>query len=76
MTPPPNKRSALPVPDDYPQVLDQIKHQVRSARQRALTQANQEMVELYWAIGKTILERQQQAGWGARVIDRLSADGP
>lgn len=74
MTPPPDKRSAVAVPDDYPQVLAQIKQQVRSARQRALTQANQEMVELYWAIGKTILERQEQAGWGARVIDRLSTD--
>ena len=32
------------------------------------------MVLLYWEIGKTILRRQEREGWGAKVIDRLSAD--
>ena len=32
------------------------------------------MVLLYWDIGQMILERQQRAGWGARVIDRLAND--
>jgi len=36
--------------------------------------ANAAMVLLYWDIGCAILERQQREGWGARVIDRLSAD--
>lgn len=29
---------------------------------------------MYWSIGKTILERQDVEGWGAKVIDRLSQD--
>ena len=32
------------------------------------------MVLLYWDIGRLILDRQERAGWGARIIDRLSAD--
>ena len=32
------------------------------------------MVLLYWDLGRIILERQNRAGWGAKVIDRLSAD--
>ena len=36
--------------------------------------ANSAMVFLYWDIGKTILERQKERGWGARIIDRLSHD--
>ena len=32
------------------------------------------MVRLYWDIGRMILDRQQKEGWGAKVIDRLSAD--
>ena len=32
------------------------------------------MVLLYWDIGRTILARQDKAGWGAKVIDRLSVD--
>jgi len=37
-------------------------------------QANQGMIELYWNIGNDILQKQRAEGWGARVIDRLSAD--
>ena len=36
--------------------------------------ANSAMVLLYWDIGRMILARQEQEGWGAKVIDRLSAD--
>jgi hypothetical protein len=35
---------------------------------------NREMVLLYWQIGRDILQRQAQEGWGAKVIDRLAAD--
>jgi hypothetical protein len=31
-------------------------------------------IEAYWHTGKIILQRQQEAAWGAKVIDRLSAD--
>ena len=36
--------------------------------------ANAAMVLLYWDIGRMILDRQERAGWGTKVIDRLSAD--
>lgn len=36
--------------------------------------ANSAMVRLYWDIGRTVLDRQEREGWGAKVIDRLSAD--
>ena len=36
--------------------------------------ANSAMIILYWDIGRLILERQEREGWGAKVIDRLSAD--
>ena len=39
-----------------------------------MVQANVGMVELYWNIGNEILRRQQNEGWGARVIDLLSKD--
>ncbi|MEG4405696.1 hypothetical protein [Microcoleus sp. MON2_D5] len=29
---------------------------------------------LYWSIGRNILNRQQQRGWGAKVIDNLAVD--
>jgi predicted nuclease of restriction endonuclease-like (RecB) superfamily len=35
---------------------------------------NQELIVLYWDIGRLIVERQQREGWGKGVIDRLAAD--
>jgi predicted nuclease of restriction endonuclease-like (RecB) superfamily len=35
---------------------------------------NRELVLLYWQIGRDILHRQTQQGWGAKVIERLSQD--
>jgi predicted nuclease of restriction endonuclease-like (RecB) superfamily len=45
-----------------------------TARRRALRVVNTELLELYWRIGRTILDRQDADGWGAKVISRLSAD--
>jgi len=41
---------------------------------RAARAANSELLGLYWSVGRDILERQGQAGWGSRVIDRLATD--
>jgi len=32
------------------------------------------MTRLYWHVGRVIHARQEQEGWGAKVIDRLSHD--
>jgi len=61
-------------PCGYSQVLGQIKARIQKERLRAVFTVNAAMVLLYWDIGQMILERQQRAGWGARVIDRLAND--
>ena len=58
----------------YQDWLNQLKKQIRSSQQRAILAVNQELVLLYWQIGQNILQRQDQQGWGAKVIDRLSKD--
>lgn len=62
------------LPDDYPQLLERLKREIGAARTRAVLAVNEELIQLYWRIGKEILERQQHEGWGTKVIDRLSAD--
>jgi predicted nuclease of restriction endonuclease-like (RecB) superfamily len=64
----------LQLPDDYGALLEQLKQQVRAARLKAQRIVNTELLSLYWTIGRTILDRQQEQGWGAKVIDRLAAD--
>ncbi len=62
------------MPTDYLSVLNDIKERIRQERLRVALAANAAMVLLYWDIGRVILERQEREGWGAKVIDRLSAD--
>ncbi len=62
------------VPRDYAEALRGIKRRIRQERLKVVLAANSALVLLYWDIGRTILDRQQRAGWGARVIDRLAQD--
>ncbi|WP_449374008.1 DUF1016 N-terminal domain-containing protein [Arthrobacter psychrolactophilus] len=55
-------------------MLASVADKVSTGRVRAIAAVNQELVATYWAVGKEILERQSQEGWGAKVIDRLSVD--
>ncbi|WP_245861928.1 PDDEXK nuclease domain-containing protein [Georgenia soli] len=62
------------LPDDYPQLLEQLKQTIAESRWRAQRVVNTELVAMYWQIGRSILDQQQAEGWGTRVIDRLSTD--
>lgn len=55
-------------------MLADIKARVAAARIKASLAANCELLMLYWDVGRLILERQEKAGWGAKVIDRLAQD--
>lgn len=35
---------------------------------------NAQLIITYWGIGKDILDRQEQEGWGAGIIEQLSSD--
>ena len=62
------------MPGGYGTALAEISERIRAGRLRTVLAANSAMVLLYWEIGRLILDRQEREGWGARVIDRLSAD--
>lgn len=60
--------------NEYVQLLDTLKERIQWARLKAALAVNEELILLYWSIGRDILHRQESAGWGAKVIDRLSVD--
>jgi predicted nuclease of restriction endonuclease-like (RecB) superfamily len=66
-------RLTLP-PEGYADWLTDLKDRIHSAQQRATLAVNRELVLLYWQIGRDILARQAEQGWGAKVIDRLALD--
>lgn len=62
------------LPDNYAAFLQTLKERIRTAQVRAALAVNKELVLLYWQIGRDILSRQEQEGWGAKVIDTLAKD--
>ncbi len=70
----PAPATAVELPSDYGSFLQQIKQRVKTERLKAVLSANVVQILMYWDIGRDILERQNQAGWGAKVIDRLAVD--
>jgi len=62
------------MPESYGSFLLEIKKRVQNERLRVVLASNSALVLMYWDIGKGILEKQKEEGWGAKVIDRLSAD--
>jgi predicted nuclease of restriction endonuclease-like (RecB) superfamily len=67
-------RSLITHPKGYDEFLRNLKQRIRTAQVRATFAVNRELILLYWQIGRGILERQREAGWGAKVIERLAAD--
>jgi predicted nuclease of restriction endonuclease-like (RecB) superfamily len=61
-------------PAGYADWLAELKSRIHTAQQRAALAINRELVLLYWQIGRDILARQAELGWGAKVIERLAHD--
>ncbi|MHC1578455.1 MAG: DUF1016 N-terminal domain-containing protein [Dehalococcoidia bacterium] len=66
--------SGAALPQGYAKFLAGLKERIRTARLKAALSANKELIILYWEIGRSILKRQRDEGWGTKVIDRLAHD--
>src|SRR5947209_5703142 len=62
------------LPQGYAELLEELKGRVRTAQLKAAHSVNREMIQLYWDIGRLIVERQEREGWGAGVVERLARD--
>lgn len=60
--------------DGYLQFIEEIKKEIQKQRVSVVMNANASMICLYWNIGRAILEKQEEEGWGTKVIDRMSKD--
>ena len=59
---------------NYINTLEDIKQRIKTAQIKAHLSVNREMLILYWQIGNTILDRQEQEGWGTKITRKLSED--
>lgn len=54
--------------------VKEIKSKILSSQYEALKAVNKELINLYWDIGKNIVEKQEQFGWGKSVVTNLSIE--
>ena len=59
---------------EFLKFVAEIKVQIQQARLNALKVVNQQAIELNWSIGKLIVERQKQHGWGKSIVEKLSKE--
>jgi predicted nuclease of restriction endonuclease-like (RecB) superfamily len=58
----------------YGALLTDLKERIRTAQVRAGLAVNRELIQLYWDVGRAIVGKQEEEGWGTAVIDRLAED--
>jgi predicted nuclease of restriction endonuclease-like (RecB) superfamily len=58
----------------YHELIERLRRRIRESQTRAARALNTELVMLYWAIGRDILDQQQAGGWGNGVVDRIADD--
>ena len=59
---------------EYTIFLNEIKSRIVSARIQAIRSINKKLIQLYWDIGKTIVEKQEKYKWGNAVVEKLAND--
>jgi predicted nuclease of restriction endonuclease-like (RecB) superfamily len=59
---------------DYIVWFSDLKQRISLARQKASLTLNAALMELYWEIGRDIVEKEEKAAWGSGLIERLSRD--
>lgn len=58
--------------EEYRQWIIELKGKIRSAQIKAALAVNQELILLYWDLGKMISERENV--WGSKLLEQISAD--
>lgn len=62
------------LPEDYAELLEDLKMRVRSAQIKAATAVNRELIALYLYMGRQLADRRQSSVWGDKTVERLAAD--
>ncbi|MFN8256586.1 MAG: DUF1016 N-terminal domain-containing protein [Bacteroidales bacterium] len=59
---------------EYKIWLRELKDKIRKTQIKAVLSVSQTILELYWDIGKDMVEKQKKSNWGSNFIEQLSLD--
>lgn len=54
--------------------IDGIKQKIIQAQIKASIAVNESLIVLYWDIGKSIVEKQNEFSWGSKVVEQIAND--
>ena len=66
--------SILASQTEYTEFVVSVKQRILHSQYKALKSVNKELIALYWDIGKSIVEKQDEFGWGKSVVKTLADD--
>lgn len=58
----------------YTSLLNEIVREINDHRLKAAADLNATQMQLYFSIGKNIVNRQNEQGWGKSIVEKLAAD--
>lgn len=66
------KTNPLVAEQSFTIFVKEIKNKILSSQYEALKAVNKELINLYWEIGKDIIQKQEEFGWGKSIVQSLS----
>ena len=66
------KKDITILENEFTNFVKEIKSKILSSQYEALKAVNKELINLYWDIGKDIVEKQEKFGWGKAIVQNLS----
>jgi predicted nuclease of restriction endonuclease-like (RecB) superfamily len=59
---------------EYQDFITEVKARIRKAQYEAMKKVNQEHIALNWDLGKMIVQKQSEKGWGKAVVEQIAKD--
>lgn len=66
------KKELSSTDQNFTTFVKEIKTKIFSSQYEALKAVNKKLINLYWEIGKSIVDKQEAFGWGKSVVQNLS----
>lgn len=58
----------------YLEWIEGIKEKILQAQIKASIAVNEALIVLYWDIGKSIVEKQNEFSWGSKIVEEIAKD--
>lgn len=59
---------------EYKSFIKNIKEKIYKSQYEALKAVNKQLIDLYWELGRLIVEKQEKEKWGRSIVEQLAKD--